>query len=497
MKKESALPQIGAVYSMYIEELKRYGAYQILQSNSSGICYIVLDYLEEVPPNLEGVVSFQPFYLERFRFHHQLDIHWVSNTKVPRDYLFIGIYPLVVEKISNCLSGEWGDGREYIYEMEWNMADSEQKAAYKKFCNSKEMVRVGKQYFKKNLNGMRTELYQIIGKGFPISLFPCLTFVEVKGTQEGLIECLEYATLVHTLRWKMPQIEILDLRKTSIRYLEMDADGVREIYLPEHIKKVELYGKIDQSLRIYGESETDNLFLSVAWQPDGIGTYGLKYIKKLRIFDIKEQDLMEILPLFLQITSLSLQGHPGILKGLEGLQILSELQELEIQELFGYTANDLRILKQFSKLRHLTLFSIPKEVGTVVQKNWKEQLDMIEIKRLRSDEWIKENVENPFRSWDGREGMIVDVFKKAFEQYKKTRRAFIRAVSREAIVLAIQEYATRFNRLQDRYMGVIRMEEKKDIFAALEQIYWETEEGKGWIEIGEVRALLESRRKGW
>lgn len=493
MKKESALPPLGAVYSMYIKELRRYGAYQILQSDQKSICYIVLDYLEEVPPDPESITLFQPFYQERFRFHHQLHICQTSNAKVPRDYLFVGIYPPVVKKVSSCFCGEWGDGKEYIYEMEWNTADPKQKAAYKKFCNSREMVKVGKQHFKKNLNGMKTELYRIIGKEFPMDLFPCITFVEIKGAQEGLIECLEQAALVHTLRWWTPQIEILDLRKTAIRYLQMDVDGVKQIYLSPNMRKIELYGRIDPKLQIYGEPEELDLELSVTWQPDGIHSYGLKHVGKLQIVDIKEQDLMEVLPLFWEVTALSLQGHPGVLRGLEGLWMLPKLRELEIQDLFGYTVDDIQILKQLPELRRLSLLSVPKEIGTIANKVWKEKLDFIEIKRLRSEEWRKENLENPFRDWDGKEGIPVGVFKKAFEQYKRTKRAFMQARDREAVILAIKEYAIRFNRLNQYYAGVMQTEERENIFAVLERIYQETVEDKGWFKREEVKEMLLSQ----
>lgn len=497
MRREVILPQPGAVYSMYIKELNRYGAYQILKANQKGICYIVLDYLKEVPPDPKLVKSFQPFYMERFRFHHQLDMCWISDTKVPRDYLFIGNYPLVTEKVCNYFSKEWRDGKEYISEMEWHTADPDQRTAYKMCCNSDELVMVGKQCFKKNLNGIKTELYRTIRKDFLIKQFPCVTFVEVEGWQEGLPECLENAAFVSTLRWWKPQMEVLDLRKTCIRYLEMDADGVKQIYLSDYIKQVELYGKIEPDLQIFCEPKEYDLSLSVTWQPDGIHTYGLKHIGELKILDIKELNLKEVLSLFPNLTSLSLQGHPGTINGLDGLEMLSMLRKLDMKDLFGYTIADIEVLKRLSKLRRLYLSSIPKGVGAAVRREWKEKLDFLEINRLRSDEWLKENLENPFRHWDGSEFFPEDVCKKASEQYKKTKRAFIQAEDRKEIILAVKKYADRFNRLNCYYSKFIKTKERGDIFGALERIYQETVKEKGWIEWEEIEGILDEKREGW
>ena len=46
-------PVVGAVYGVYVEELKKYGAYQILEVLKGSVCYIALDYLESEPPGEE------------------------------------------------------------------------------------------------------------------------------------------------------------------------------------------------------------------------------------------------------------------------------------------------------------------------------------------------------------------------------------------------------------------------------------------------------------
>ncbi len=498
MRKESALPPLGAVYSMYIKELKRYGAYQILHSDSEEICYLVLDYLEEVPPDPKYITSFQPFYQERYQYYHQLEICQIPNRKVPKDYLFIGVYPLAAKKECTCFSERWKDGKEYIYEMEWQTADPKQRAAYKKYCGSKELVKVGKQYFKKNLNGMKTELYQIAGKEFSIEQFPCITFVEVKGKQKGLLKCLEYADLIHTLRWWSPQIKVLDLRKTAIRCLEIDADGVEKIYLSKKIRRVELYGTISPCLQILGEPKEYDLFLSVTWQPNGIFSYGLEHVGELRILNSKELDLKAVLPFFKNLTSLSLQGYPGWLSGWDQLEILSKLEELEIKDLFGYTAADTEVLEQIPKLKRLYLSGIPDEVGQSICRKWKGKLDLLEMSRLRSESWQKENLENPFQHWDENKKIPTDAVKKAAKQYKKTKQIFKQAFERERVILAVREYAARFNRLNHRYAEFIETEQKADIFSALKRIYRETfMEERGLIGIEEITELLDGERENW
>ena len=118
--KQERKPAVGAVYGVYVEELGKYGAYQILEVDRGSICYVVLDYLESEPPKEDLLPDLQPLYQERFRFHHAMDMKYISNNRIPRDYIFCGVCPPVTSRSCNNYAGDkWGNGIEYLYEMDW------------------------------------------------------------------------------------------------------------------------------------------------------------------------------------------------------------------------------------------------------------------------------------------------------------------------------------------------------------------------------------------
>ena len=125
-------------------------------------------------------------------------------------------------------------------------------------------------------------------------------------------------------------------------------------------------------------------------------------------------------------------------------------------------------------------------------------MDSLRVNRLRLESWQKENLENPFRHWDNSKKIPTGAAKKASEQYKKTKRIFVQALEREKVILAVKEYAARFNRLNRYYAKFIETKEKEDIFSALKQIYHETlMEERGLIGIEEVIELLDGERENW
>lgn len=153
-------PEVGEVYSCYVKKLNKYGAYQILGVTKKSICCVTLDYLEEVPPTEAALSSLTPLYEEMYRYHRGIAMTYISNDRVPRDYLYIGKCEPVTDKPCNSFSGNWNDGLDYVVRARWEAIPADARAAYKKYINSGEQVKIGNNWYKKNFGGMRNELYQ-------------------------------------------------------------------------------------------------------------------------------------------------------------------------------------------------------------------------------------------------------------------------------------------------------------------------------------------------
>ncbi len=457
-------PVVGAVYGVYVEELKKYGAYQILEVERGHICYIVLDYLEPELPKEEILPELQPFYQERYRFHHALDMKYISNDRIPSDYIFCGVCPPVTNKSCKDYAGDkWGYGIEYVNEIDWQQGDAKQKENYKKYINSGEWVNLSKGSFRKNERVLTTKLYEAVEHKFSVEVFPCVT-------------------------------EVLDFRNAQqLHSFELDGTGVKRIYLPDDVRYLKLTGKLHSELQIIGKT----LILNLSMEDANLCNYGLSDVHNLSVFKIKELDLGEIPLLFPKLRSLGLWGKPGILNNLETLGKLPFLKDLALSDLFGFSAEDMNILEQISELRSLALYSIPKEAGMAIKKTWKGKLDYLKVERLRSDEWLKENLENPFCDWDGSEFVPAAAYKKTIQQYKKTKKHLEQAGTRDEAVAAVKEYGLCFNRLNRQYDQFIETDEREDLFLVLEQLYEQFLKNKNLIDLDAFLNILDEIRDEW
>lgn len=467
--KQGCKPIVGAVYGVYVEELKKYGAYQILEVLKGSICYIALDYLEPEPPK-EGILpDLRPFYQERYRYHHALAMEYISNDRIPSDYVFCGVCPPVTNKSCGVYGGnKWGYGIEYLSEMDWRQGDTKQKENYKKYIYGGEWVNLSKGSFRKNEQVLTTALYEAVGHNFSVELFPCITKVEIEGPNPEILDCIAGASLIQSFRWTSPQTEVLDFRNLQqIHSFELDGTGVKRICLSDDVRYLKLTGKLQPELQIIGKT----IGLNLSMEDADLRDYGLSDVHKLDVFKIKELDLGEIPLLFPELRSLSLWGNPGIINNMEALEQLPYLRELIISDLFGFSAEDMKVLERIPELRGLDLYSIPKEAGTTVRKTWKGKLDYLEVKRLRSDDWLRENLENPFRDWDGSEFVPTAAYKKTIQQYKKTKKQLEQVSTKEEAVAAAKEYGLSFNRLNRQYDQFIETDEREDLFHVLESLY--------------------------
>ena len=493
--KQERKPAVGAVYGVYVEELGKYGAYQILEVDRGSICYVVLDYLESEPPKEDLLPDLQPLYQERFRFHHAMDMKYISNNRIPRDYIFCGVCPPVTSRSCNNYAGDkWGNGIEYLYEMDWRQGDAKQKENYKKYINSGEWVNFSKGSFRKNEGVLTTALYEAAGHNFSIELFPCMTTVEIEGPNPGILQCISGASLIRTFRWKSPQTEVLDFRSVQqLHTFELDGTGVKKIYLPDNVRFLKLTGKLHPELQITGKTRSLNLSMENA----DLCNYGLSDVRELSVFRIGEFNLEEIPSLFPELRSLVLTGKPGIITNLEALGKLRFLKDLSIMELFGFSAEDMKILERIPELRSLDFYSIPKEAGMAVKKAWKGKLDYLNVERLRSDDRLKENLENPFRNWDGSEFVPAAAYKKTMQQYKKTKKQLEQAGTREEAAAAAKEYGLGFNRLNRQFGQFIETDEREDLFLVLEQLYEEFLKDKNLMDLDEFLNILDEIRDEW
>ena len=475
MKKK--LPKSGEIYAYYIEELEKYGAFQILKVEGKSVCYVSLDCLTDHLPQKEEALDWKPLYLESFRHHHRMDSGLIELTPLPPSYQCLGEFQLVTENSTkDFFGGRWPDGSAYVSEIRWKSFDEEVTAAYKKYMNSGEDVVIHGKTFPKRLDVLRDDLYRYLNEQDSLEQFPCIYVARVEGFSPKLLKLIETAPLLTRLELKNPGVSVVDLRGTGLENMELDITGVKRLYLPERVRGLVLYGNLESEL-IIDDSACDEkqppVFLRISLKKAQVSRFGMQklHVKELVLYDILEIDMAEAAKCFSNIKELRMKGCPGIVKNMKMLGRLEKLQALSLEELFGFGMEFLEGIMQLPMLRDLSCESIPKDVGMEIKRQQKGKIDILSVTKLRDEDWLKENMDNPLRHWDGSEFISPAAYKKAFQCYKNTKKQLLEAVNRQEILHIVQVYTEQFNQLNEKYKDFIETEEREDIFAAMEQLY--------------------------
>ena len=118
---------------------------------------------------------------------------------------------------------------------------------------------------------------------------------------------------------------------------------------------------------------------------------------------------------------------------------------------------------------------------------YKGKIQELTVLKLRSDDWLRENLNNPLRHWDGSEFVPKSKYTKSVALWKETRRRIMEEANRaeidySAIKNIAIDYIEGFNRL-DRRSQFIETEEREDIINAFTQILDEADVNQGREEI--------------
>ncbi len=475
VRSEQRVAKPGEVYSFYVEMLGKYGACQILAVDGRSICYVLLDYLEDDLPKEDVLEHLKTYHRESFRYHHQIIKAGIENTPVPRDYQYIGRCGLKSNPAWDSYSWKWPSGEDYYYEERWKSFDENARSAYKKYINCGDFVSVHGRMFRKNTGGLRDELYQCLTEKDTLEDFPCITYAELQGYSGKLEKLISTAPLLRTLRLKKAGVEVLDLGKTCLDDLELDMSGIRKLVLPKDTRSLKLYGKIQPDLQIDDSFCDGKLNLEISLKKALPQRYGLQKTRlhKIRLTDIRELDMEQVAGQFSEAECLNMSGSPGTVIHMRVVGKLPRLRNLYSKDLFGYGAGDMEALEGLHELRELDFDSVPKEAGLYLKKHWKGKLDRLSVTHLRDEGWLKDNLENPLRHWDGNEFIPRAAYQSARKCYKDTRKQLLETTDRKEIEEIVRRYTRYFNKLNDRYEEFIETEEREDIFMAMQRLYEE------------------------
>lgn len=222
--------------------------------------------------------------------------------------------------------------------------------------------------------------------------------------------------------------------------------------------------------------------------------------------DHLELDMRQAAEQFPETESLNMSGSPGTVTHMQAVRKLSGLRNLYVKNLFGYGAGEAEALEDLQELRELDFDSIPREAGLYLKKQWKGKLDRLTVTHLREEGWLRDNLENPLRHWDGNEFIPQAAYQSARKCCKDTKKRLTETVDREEIEEIVRKYTRHFNKLNDRYEAFIETEEREDIFMAMQGLYedcilhgecGQADENAAPLTLAQVWDVMDEVRENW
>lgn len=471
------LAKAGDVYCVYNNYLKKYTACQITKIEEDDqkpqAVILSLDWSGEEPLKEAELSSLQPLYKDFMYWNRGIDLSNV-DVNVPANYTFVGnVAPLTDESTNSYAT--WGNGYEVYRQLKWQEIPKEQRDTFKEADKSKEkVIFAGKEYLisKHHLNDEWTPFEDAL----ELKVFPCLSKLTLKKWHENVYEYLQSTPFISELFLENHNQTKLDFSRTSVCTLSIDMTDVEELILNDGLEQLILLGEIRKDCNIQANGNEEALLL----QCDKVipKLKGLEALGKLHVIKIEELDIEEVLNAYPKLTELRLWGKPGNLVHFDKLPEFQQLEVLTTMDLFGFTAEDIPTPDRLPNLYMFWMNSLPEDAAKVTKKLYKKRKEdglHLWISKPRKPEWLAQNLDNPFRSWDGQENITPANAKKAAALYRKTRADMVKLVESspdemmQGATELVKLYTEGFNKM-DKGKYFIETVEREDIYTALDDI---------------------------
>lgn len=461
----------GDVYTVYNKYLKCYTACQVAYiappdavSKEPWAVVLSLDWAGDAPLTTEELPNLHPLYKDFMYWSRELYLLRVS-VEVPPQYTLVGTLPPFTDEPCSAYGG-WNDGYDVYLQFKWQKIPKERRKSFKEAMESNQEVKIGGSIVK-------ICSHRVLDKdtpfdsAFELSILPCLSTIICERWHPDLLEFLQGNPFIHELTLLNHGQKTLDFRGTSVQRLMLDMTGLEELWLGEEVEQLLFQNQGTDTCIIHAPEGGNLLTLQF------IGEYRphteLPNLRGLHGIQIKDFDLQCLSEVHPHLKELRLWGAPGILQNFSAINRLQELTDFSTYDLFGFTEADIPTPEQMPALIWFWMTSLPEDAAKMAKKLWKGKRGMsLRITKPRKQEWLAQNLDNPFRSWDGAEHIPASAAKKAASQYRKTRSELLKLADSSDENIQVQAlesvavYTQTFNK-----MRFIETEERDEIYMAL------------------------------
>ena len=464
----------GEVYTVYNQYLKRYTACQVAYvappdsvSKEPWAVILSLDWVGDAPLTAEELPHLRLLYIDFMYWSRDLHLLRVPMEVTPQ-YTLVGPLPPFPDQPCRSYGG-WSDGYDVYLQIRWQAIPEERRRAFKEAAESDGVTEIGGIPVKVSSHRIMDQ-YEPFDSALELAALPCLSDLNCQRWHPDLLEFLRGNPFISELTLLNHGQRTLDLRGTSIRKLMLDMTGLEELWLGEDTEQLLFQNKGPDDCTIHAPEDGSALTLQF------IGEYRphteLPNLWGLHGIQLKDFDLTALVDAHPHLKELRLWGAPGNLGNFSAVQEFRELTNLSTFDLFGYGADDIPTPEQMPELRWFWMTSLSEDTAKATKQLWKGKPGMdLRITKPRKPEWLAQNLDNPFRGWDGAEHIPAAAAKKAASQYRKTRSQLVKLAAQsdedaQAQALdAVAAYTQTFNK-----MGFIETVERDEIYMALRDI---------------------------
>lgn len=466
----------GDIYCVYNKHLKRYTACQITklfyENEKELAVHLVLEWVGDEILVIEELTSLRPLAMDFMCW--DMDKYLLNvNPEVPKDYIYIGNIHPITDENTNSYSN-WDNGYSIYRQMKWLEIPENKRRLFKEAMKSDndKCVNIKEQEVRINTKILSDSQYDF-DSAKELFVLPCLYELRLEKWHSDIYEYLVENPFLITLEIKGHNQKVLDFRESHLRKLVIDITDVDELYLSNDMEEVYLSGMFTDNVRVHAKNQGSNLLLGFTKNINF--NLGCKRLSQIQCFKTEEADIAKILLAYPDLMSLRLWGKPGYIRNYNEIKSFEKLSTFTTVDMFGFCKEDIPKPEEVPELKWFWMSSLPEDAAKEARRLYKNEVEYgmdFWIKKARKPEWLEENLENPFRAWDGQDSIPVSMAKKATIQYKKTLND-IKKINFDSIDNAIDEllivitnYTEAFNKM-NKNKGFIETVEREDIYVAL------------------------------
>lgn len=464
----------GDVYAMPILGGK-WGAVQVLAIESKDKVEIAtLDAMWDAPPTVKQLVKRKVQRQDWGSWEDRPDRVFV-DARVPPEARFVANIPVVETFDEPCLSySAWGASAPF-WSWRWNVAlTKKDRARYHVGIDMDEIpIDLGagpgmlrKDTWRLRLGGEHGEvpLPKTKVKWSALDVFG-LTEIDYTGSDPGFLAFVRSQRTLNTVRWRQHGQSKIDLRDTLITHLVLDAAKAPvKVIAPRYL----------DSLTLGGAIERFTIDLAHVGHPFGVTfegkelpkkvVSGLEKVQSLEAWHLADADLRR-LAFYGELDTLVLRGAPGSVTHVEALAKLAKLRGLRVYELWDFDGE--AFPSGHPALESVEIVGLRQSSAAALKKKL-AKVPHVRIKGAKTDEWIQENLANPFRGWEEDDPRLG---KAAMAAWKKASAAVTKAGPKAPVKTAekiLKSLVDTLNVLDGKHgLDTIRREEAGEAFLSL------------------------------